>query len=641
MTFSMPEKEHVIVGTAGHIDHGKSSLVKALTGIDPDALPEEKERGMTIELGFVFLDIPDYEKQIVFIDVPGHEKFVKTMVAGASHIDAAVFIIAADEGISVQTREHFEILKLLGVRRGIVALTKSDLVDEMRLLELEAEVRSFVAGSFLEAAPILPVSSVTRAGLDDLKTALMDIGRCVEKRPDCGLFRMPIDRVFTMHGFGTVVAGTILSGEVKAGDRIQILPEGREVKVRGVQVHKEKRDRSEIGRRTALNLQDVDKEFLRRGQVAAAPGFLAPATRIDARLRLLADAPKELKTRDRVRLHIGTDEVIARVILLEKEKAQPGESVLAQFVLESLTAALHNDRFIIRTFSPVVTIGGGEILDTSPPRHKRFDPKAIEGVKRWEGPLTSIVEQALRKKAPKPLAPAAAACEFGKRIDDVKRAFADLLVAGTIVALPSEKGDYVLREEAERQSERMLTLIQRFFKANPGSAAMPLADLRTQFLQASDESLFKWTLDGLIEKQALERRENAIGLPGREAKISIKELELGLRIEAEFKRARFETPSEDDVCRKLGLHERVFKGVMHMLLQQGRLVRLDPKVTYHRDFLEKAREGALDILRKRGEITIVDLKDRLQVSRKYACALIEHFDRTDVTRRVGDKHVPK
>jgi selenocysteine-specific elongation factor len=637
----MPEKEHVIVGTAGHIDHGKSSLVKALTGIDPDALPEEKERGMTIELGFVFLDIPDYEKQIVFIDVPGHEKFVKTMVAGASHIDAAVFIIAADEGISVQTREHFEILKLLGVRMGIVALTKSDLVDEMRLLELEAEVRDFVAGSFLEAAPILPVSSVTRAGLDDLKMALMDIGRRVEKRPDCGLFRMPIDRVFTMHGFGTVVAGTILSGEVKAGDRIQILPEGREVKVRGVQLHKEKRDRSEIGRRTALNLQDVDKEFLRRGQVAAAPGFLAPATRIDARLRLLADAPKELKTRDRVRLHIGTDEVIARVILLEKEKAQPGESVLAQFVLESPTAALHNDRFIIRTFSPVVTIGGGEILDTSPPRHKRFDPKAIEGVKRWEGPLTSIVEQALRKKAPRPLAPADAAREFGKRIDDVKRAFADLLAAGTIAALPSEKGDYVLREEAERQSERMLTLIQRFFKANPGSAAMPLADLRTQFLQASDESLFKWTLDGLIEKKALERRENAIGLPGREAKTSTKELELGLRIEAEFKRARFETPSEDDVCRKLGLHERVFKGVMHTLLQQSRLVRLDPKVTYHWDFLEKAREGALDILRKRGEITIVDLKDRLQVSRKYACALIEHFDRTGVTRRVGDKHVPK
>jgi selenocysteine-specific elongation factor len=637
----MPEKEHVIVGTAGHIDHGKSSLVKALTGIDPDALPEEKERGMTIELGFVFLDIPDYEKQIVFIDVPGHEKFVKTMVAGASHIDAAVFIIAADEGISVQTREHFDILRLLGVKRGIIALTKSDLVDEMRLLELEADVRGFVAGSFLESAPVIPVSSVTRAGLDALTASLVDVGRRIERRPDCGIFRMPVDRVFVMHGFGTVIAGTILSGEVKAGDRIEILPERREVKVRGVQVHKEKCDRSEIGRRTALNLQDVDKDALRRGQVAAAPGFLAPATRIDARLRLLADAPKELKTRDRVRFHTGTDEVIARVVLLEKEKAQPGESVLAQFVLESPTAALHNDRFIIRTFSPVQTIGGGEILDTSPPRHKRFDPKAIEGVKRWEGPLASIVEQALRKRSPRPLAPGDVAREFGKRAEDAAAAFAELAQAGTIAAIPGERGVYVLCEDAERQRERMLDLVRRFFKANPAGAAMPLADLRTQFVQGADEALFKWTLDGLVGKASLERRENAIGIPGREAKVSTKDLELALRIEAEFKRARFETPSEDDVCRKLGLHERVFKTALHGLLQQGKLVRLDPKVVYHRDFLEKAHEATLDQLQKKREVTIAELKDRLHVSRKYACALLEYFDRMGVTKRLGDKHVAK
>ena len=596
---------------------------------------------MTIELGFVFLNIPDYEKQIVFIDVPGHEKFVKTMVAGASHIDAAVFIIAADEGISVQTREHFDILRLLGVKRGIIALTKSDLVDEMRLLELEAEVRGFVAGSFLESAPVIPVSSVTRAGLDTLTAALADVGRRVERRPDCGIFRMPVDRVFVMHGFGTVIAGTILSGEVKAGDRIEILPERREVKVRGVQVHKEKRDRSEIGRRTALNLQDVDKDVLRRGQVAAAPGFLAPATRIDARLRLLADAPKELKTRDRVRFHTGTDEVIARVVLLEKEKAQPGESVLAQFVLESPTAALHGDRFIIRTFSPVQTIGGGEILDTSPPRHKRFDPKAIEGVKRWEGPLASIVEQALRKRSPRPLAPGDVAREFGKRAEDAAAAFAELAQAGTIAAIPGERGVYVLREDAERQSERMLDLVRRFFKANPAGAAMPLADLRTQFVQGADEALFKWTLDGLVGKASLERRENAIGIPGREAKVSTKDLELALRIEAEFKRARFETPSEDDVCRKLGLHERVFKTALHGLLQQGKLIRLDPKVVYHRDFLEKAREATLAQLRKKREVTIAELKDRLQVSRKYACALLEYFDRVGVTKRLGDKHVAK
>ncbi|OGD14785.1 MAG: selenocysteine-specific translation elongation factor, partial [Candidatus Aminicenantes bacterium RBG_16_63_14] len=264
--------DHVIVGTAGHIDHGKSALVKALTGTDPDTLPEEKARGMTIELGFVFLDDPAYPKQIVFIDVPGHEKFIKTMAAGASNVDAALFVVAADEGIAVQTREHFDILKLLGIRHGAIALTKSALVDEARVAELTAAVRHFVRGSFLAEAPILPVSAVTGAGVAAVKAALQEIGRRVTARPDSGIFRMPIDRVFTMHGFGTVVAGTVLAGAIRTGDRIEIYPEGLKTRVRGLQVHKSKADGSGIGKRTALNLQDVAKEDLRRGQVAAAEG---------------------------------------------------------------------------------------------------------------------------------------------------------------------------------------------------------------------------------------------------------------------------------------------------------------------------------------------------------------------------------
>jgi len=381
----MAEREHVIVGTAGHIDHGKSALVKALTGIDPDTLPEEKERGLTIELGFVFLDDPSYEKQIIFIDVPGHEKFVKTMVAGASNVNAALFVIAADEGISVQTREHFDILRLLQISVGMIALTKSDLVDQARLAELKEEVARFVAGTFLECAPVIPVSAVTGAGMAEVKKALLDIGRRVRERPDSGFFRLPIDRVFSIKGFGTVIAGTVLSGEVRVGDRIEIYPDKIPAKVRGIQVHKEQREKSIVGKRTALNLQDVDKDLLRRGQVAALPGLLTPSQRMDARLRLLAGSPVELKSRDRVRLHIGTDEVIGRVVLLEKDRLLPGESGLAYFNLESPAVALLGDRFIIRTFSPLLTIGGGEILDGTPPRHKRFNADAIEGLKRWEG----------------------------------------------------------------------------------------------------------------------------------------------------------------------------------------------------------------------------------------------------------------
>jgi selenocysteine-specific elongation factor len=637
----MTEKEHVIVGTAGHIDHGKSALVKALTGIDPDALPEEKERGMTIELGFVFMDVPGYEKQIVFIDVPGHEKFVKTMVAGASHVDAALFIIAADEGISVQTREHFDILKLLGIREGLVALTKSDLVDEAGLLELESEVRNFTAGTFLETAPVLPVSSVTGAGLDAIRSALMELGRRVAGRPDCGFFRMPIDRVFTMHGFGTVIAGTILSGEIKVGDSVEILPEKATARVRGIQIHKEKRDRSEIGRRTALNLHDIDKEQLRRGQCAATPGFLAPGTRIDARLRLLDDGAKEIKTRDRVRLHVGTDEVIARVILLEKEKAFPGESVLVQFVLESPTAALFKDRFIIRAFSPVVTIGGGEILDTTPSRHKRFDPKAQEAMKKFEGTLDDVVEQTFRKYSPRPLAPADISRELGIHVKEIRDAVKKLGEAGRLIPLPAEKEEYVLKEESDRLSEKMLASVRQYFKENPSRPDMPLADLRAHFVQGAGESLFKWVLDGLLEKKALARKDHAIELPGREVKTSSNEQALADRVESVFRGARFETPLEDDVCRELRLTPTVFKRLMHALVQQGKLVRIDPRVTYHREFFEKAREAALDHLRKKREITIAELRDRLRLSRKYACALLEYFDKTGLTKRLGDKHVLK
>ena len=298
----MSEIEHVIVGTAGHIDHGKTLLVKALTGIDADTLAEEKRRGITIELGFIFMEAPGYDKQIVFIDVPGHEKLIKTMVAGASNIDAALLVIAADEGISLQTREHFDILNLLGIEKGIVTLTKADLINEERILELKGQVKDFLRDSFLGDAPVIPVSSVKGTGVDDLRLALLELGKTVERRHDSGIFRMPIDRVFTMRGFGTVIAGTILSGEVKEGDRIEIMPDELTAKVRGVQVHHQKVGRSILGRRTALNLQDVKKEKLRRGQCAGKPGSLTPTYRLDGKLFLLKNYGKQLKNRVRVRL---------------------------------------------------------------------------------------------------------------------------------------------------------------------------------------------------------------------------------------------------------------------------------------------------------------------------------------------------
>jgi len=638
----MSEKEHVIIGTAGHIDHGKSSLVKALTGTDPDTLPEEKERGLTIELGFVFMDIPEYEKQIVFIDVPGHEKFVKTMVAGASNVDAVLFIIAADEGISVQTREHFDILELLGVGEGIIALTKSDLVDADRLERVRAEVGAFIHGTFLESAPVIPVSSVTGAGLDDIKAALMAAGRRVRKRDDCGYFRLPVDRIFVIHGFGTVIAGTVLSGGIKTGDRIEILPERIEAKVRGIQVHKAKRDISGLGKRTALNLHDIDKELLRRGQCAVMPGLIAPATRIDARLRLLKQAPKELKMRDRIRLHIGTDEVIARVILLEKDKLLPGESMLAQFVLESPTAAFYKDRFIIRTFSPLNTIGGGEVLDIAPPRHKRFDAAALAGIRRFEGALEDAIEQFFMKTPDKSRTAEDAAVGLWTDRRAVRDVIQKLLNASRLKKILSERDErYIAAEMWPALLEKTLAAVKKYFAANPHRPFMPLADLRSHLVRDADEPMFKAAVEKLAVNGAVIRKEGALTLPGFEARLQAKDQEFADRIEAIFRKAGYEPPLEEDVCRELRLPLNQFRKILGTLIKQGRLVRLDPKVTYHRDAFEKARAAVLEYLRLRRTITISEAKDILRVSRKYACAVLEYLDKTQITRRNGDVHVIK
>jgi selenocysteine-specific elongation factor len=638
----MSEKAHVIVGTAGHIDHGKSSLVKALTGIDPDTLPEEKERGLTIELGFVFMDIPDYEKQIIFIDVPGHEKFVKTMVAGASHVDAVLFVIAADEGISVQTREHFDILQLLGVREGIVALTKSDLVEADRLEELVAEVRSFAARTFLERAPVIPVSSVTGAGLADIRKALMEAGGRVEKRADSGIFRMPLDRVFVIHGFGTVIAGRVLSGTVGVGDQIEIMPERIEAKIRGIQVHKEKRERSGIGLRTALNLQDIDKELLRRGQCAAAPGTLVPAVRMDARLRLLSDAPRELKTRDRIRLHTGTDETIARVVLLEKEKLRPGESMLVQFVLESPTTAVYRDRFIIRTFSPLFTVGGGTILDVSPARHRRFDTIALAGIRKFEESLEDAVEQFFAKNPGRSRTAGDAAMGLWQDQASVEEAISKLVEFGRLKKIFYDREErYVLSAAWSALADKAPRAVKKYFAANPHRRFMPLADLQSQIGRDADDPMFRALVEDLIASQIIVRSEGGVTIPGFEAHLRAADQELADRIEAVFRRAGYEPPLEEEVCRELDLPLNQFRKILGTLIQQGKLVRLDPKVIYHRDSFGKARAAVVDYLRLRKAITIAELKDILRVSRKYACAVLEYLDKIQMTRRSVDKHVLK
>lgn len=637
----MPDLDHVIIGTAGHIDHGKSALVRALTGTDPDTLPEEKARGMTIELGFVFLDDPGYPKQIVFIDVPGHEKFVKTMAAGASHIDAALLVVAADEGVAVQTREHFDILRLLGIKLGLVVLAKCDLVDDARLAEVTAAVSAFVAGSFLDGSPILPVSALTGAGLSELKAALQALGRRVSPRPDNGVFRMPIDRVFTVHGFGTVVAGTILGGTVGAGDRVAIYPEGLETRVRGIQVHGSKAERSGLGRRTALNLQDAAKEDLRRGQVAAAVGSLSPTVRLDARLDVLPGAPREIKHRDRVRLHVGTDEVMARLSVIGGRTIAPGASAPVQLVLERPTVALPGDRFVIRSFSPIVTIGGGRVLDAAPEKHKRFSGRVLEGLEKLAGTSREAVDQMFAQEGGRPRSVADIALKLGRAASEVGEAVASLAAEGRLVALPGESpARYLHKSVFDRLSEGLEAGVHAYFDKNPYRAGMPFSDLRASFLETGDAATLDFVLDSLTGAGVLVRRGAEIGLTGREVKTDPAAAALRTRIETAFRTAGFSAPLEDDVRTRLGLNPSAFNPALNASLRAGELVRLAPKVIYHRETLEAARTAVAGLIERHGSVTIAELRDRLELSRKYAQAILEYFDKSGYTRRVEDRHLP-
>ena len=368
--------KQIILGTAGHIDHGKTSLVKAMTGIDTDRLKEEKERGITIELGFAYMDLPNGQR-LGIIDVPGHERFIKNMVAGASTIDLVALIIAADEGVMPQTREHLDICTLLGIKKGLVALTKIDLVEEDWLDLVQEDIKEFLKGTFLEGAPILPVSSVTGQGISELTAVLERLSGEVEERSSAGIFRLPVDRVFTMRGFGTVITGTTMSGSLSVGEQVYIYPQEIQAKVRGIQVHNQDTEQVRAGLRTAINLQGIEKATVNRGDVVASPLSLYPTRLLDIQVRLLKSIPRPLKNRSQIRFHSGTNEILGRVILLESEEIKPGESQFCQIRFGEPVALLPGDLAVIRSYSPVQTIGGAEVLNVKPGKHKRFNPEVI------------------------------------------------------------------------------------------------------------------------------------------------------------------------------------------------------------------------------------------------------------------------
>jgi selenocysteine-specific elongation factor len=627
---------HVVVGTAGHIDHGKTSLVKALTGIDTDRLPEEKARGITIDLGFAFLEEAD-GLSIEIVDVPGHERFVKNMLAGVGGIDLAMLVIAADEGVMPQTREHLAICALLHIRTGLVALTKADLVEPDWLDLVKDDVASLLRGTFLDDAPVIPVSARTGTGLDDLRAALARIARTVPPRATDQLPRLPTDRVFTVKGFGTVVTGTLVAGRLAVDDRVEIYPKGIRAKIRGLQTHGHTVTEAVAGQRTAVNLQGLERVAIDRGDVVGLAETLVPSTLVDGTLELLADAPRPLKTRDRVRFHVGTSEVMARVLLLEAPQLEPGERTFARLRLEAPVVTLPGDRFVIRSYSPIVTIGGGTLLDIAPPRFKRKAPALLAHLQLLAtGSPEAVVEEHIRHAGLSGMRTAALAgrVPYGPaRLREI----VDTLARGEHV-LAVERDWFVHPESYDRLRERALAVLDEFHRAHPLRPGMSREELRGR-AGAADERVFGHLLTSLdaadvvrVDRDKVRRADHAVRLDPAQQRIVD-------TVEQEFLKTEAAPPSPGEALARAGVTGDEEHELFQVLTDAKKLVRVKESLFFHARALESIQDRLVALLRDRKEIGPADIKDLLGISRKYAIPLLEYFDGRRVTQRVGERRV--
>jgi selenocysteine-specific elongation factor len=635
------EMKSITVGTAGHIDHGKTALVKALTGIDADRLDEEKRRGITIDLGFAHMDLPGWgdEKtpretlRLGFVDVPGHERFVRNMLAGVGGIDLVLLVIAADEAIKPQTREHFDILQLLGVQRGITVLTKSDAVDAETLGVVRLEVEDFLRGTFLETpkAPIVAVSSLTGAGLDDLKRALVASAAEVDPRDASAIARLPIDRVFSMKGFGTVVTGTLISGTIRREDELEVFPTGRIVRVRGVQVHGQSAEVALAGQRTALNLAGASLEDLSRGMTLAPPATFETTRRADVRLHLLPSAPHPLKDRARVHFHSYTMETVAEVVLSENARAplKPGKNTLARLKLPDAALLLPGDQFIIRQFSPVVTIGGGVVLDAAPLPRGRSDTSFLKILAGGERP--AMLKARIARRQHGGAAVSRLVAETGWTRNVIESNLAEALKAASVV----RAGSRLLDSSAmERLKSGIVAAAASFHKKNPLVGGISKEELRAQ-VDASPE-VFEAVQAMLLREKKIEIAGELVRLPGLGVVMKDEEAESKKKIEEAFASAGLKVPALQDVLAGLKVDRLRAQKIVTLLLRDKILVKVSDDLVFHHNALEELRRQMVAQKAKSPKIDVARFKEMTGVTRKYAIPLLEYLDRERVTRRVGD-----
>ncbi len=633
------EIQPIVIGTAGHIDHGKSTLVQALTDIDPDRWSEEKERGMTIDLGFARFELPD-GRTVGIVDVPGHERFVRNMVAGATGIDLVILVVAADDGVMPQTREHLAIMELVGVQRGFVALTKIDLVEEEMVELAEEDVREALEGTFLEGAPILRVSAVAGIGLEELEAELVRQADQTPPRPTEGVFRMPIQRVFSVRGFGTVVTGIPVSGSVALGETLEVLPSGQKGKVRGIQAYHDKVESARAGHSTALNLADVEHSRVARGDVVATPGFFQALTMVGGKMRTLGSLDRAVVNRMQVRVHTGTADALGELVLLDSEDLGPGQEGLVQFRMTEPLVCAPGDRFVVRLASPVVTLGGGVILEESRYRFKRFKTFVIDQLERQAQSLGSplaLLEAQLARHPDRWVALEELAVGLKRAKPETESLLEELADQGK-ASSPGPGQRWIHQDTLTLWIDETRDAVEQYFDSNPNRRKVDVRELRSR--TRFDPAFLATLLETMQAEGQLTLEPGGLVVPsGREVELDEETAALRNRVVEVLGRAGFQPPSQDDLCADLGAVSDKLKGVIQMLVDEGEIVHISGDMFLGAEPYAKVRDAIVANCEEHGKLEIPALRDLLGTTRKYLIPLLEHFDAVGLTARRGGHRV--
>lgn len=632
--------KHIIIGTAGHIDHGKTTLIRALTGRNTDRLKEEEERGISIELGFTYFDLPNGQRAGI-IDVPGHERFVRNMLAGVIGIDIVILVVAADEGIMPQTSEHLAILDLLGIEKGFLVMTKTDLVEDEWMDLVEEEIYENVAGTFLEDSPIIRVSSKNKEGIDQVTELLQDYSKDIEERTSGEEPRLPVDRSFIISGFGTVVTGTLLSGSLKIGDEIQIYPGDTKGRIRTIQVHDEDADIAYAGQRVAINIAGIKKEDVDKGNIIAPIDSMKETMMLDVKIKLLESLDRSIKNRTRIRLYLGTDEILCRLVLLDREELLPGDEAYAQLRLEKEVVAKIKDKFIIRFYSPMYTIGGGIILDPNPSKKKRYDEKVLEDLAIKEiGSQKDILERLIEDERDSFLSMKDISSNLSISEEDFSREINRLIEEGKIISFSLTNEDYYIHKNNYiKIRDQIVAELEDYHKDYPLRTGISKEQVRSKYLGQANPRTGELFIDRLTEEGYIEQDLENIKLKGHEIHYREKDRETKNQILNILEENKFLPPKRYEIREELNLDKLEFNEVYNNLVNSDRLVKFTEDTALRKEDYKLALEKLEEYIKKEGKITVGEYRDLLDTNRRTAISLLEYFDQQEITRREEDIRV--